>query len=199
MKYRKRMSWPSTCESGQACNMALSAPSSNSQGSQFLSMHTQQHGGRKSRRMRGGAVSELASYPTSFEPSILPMDLHQSADVSSLDKAFAELSQFRQAGGSRKTRRFRGGALGYGPVNSGGPLIPDDMEKLTFQNPQWYNENLVNPNFQGPSVAKVGGKRKNYRKSRKASRKSRKASRKNMTGGKRRKAQRKGSRKTQRK
>ncbi len=196
------MNWPNECESGKACDAAMTAPDSTSQGSQFLAMHTEQHGGRKTRRMRrmkGGAVTELASYPTAFEPSILPDDLHQTAGVAPLDKAIADLSQFRQAGGSRRTRRFRsrGGALGYGPVESGGPLVSADMEKYTFQNPQWYDENLVNPNFQGPSVAKVGGSRKHRNAHRKGSRKHRKAHRKGSRKHRKvhRKVHRKGTRK----
>jgi hypothetical protein len=189
------MSWPNECETGKACNAALTAPDYTSQGSQFLDMNAKFHGGRRSRRMRrmrGGAVAELASYPTSFEPSILPGDLHQTAGVAPLDKAIADLSQFRQMGGSHRTRRSRGGALGYGPVESGGPLISGEMEKYTFQNPQWYDENLVNPNFQGPSVPKIGGKRKGSRKHRKGSRKHRKGSRKHRKGSRK---HRKGSRK----
>ncbi len=187
------------CESGKACNMALSAPDYTSQGSQFLGMNAKYHGGRRSRKMRrmqGGSMAELASYPTSFEPSILPGDLHQTAGVAPLDKAIADLAQFRQAGGRRKTRRSRGGSLGYAPIQeSSGPLISADMAKYTFQNPQWYDENLVNPNFQGPSVPKIGGSRKHRkgsRKHRKGSRKHRKGSRKHRKGSrKHRKSSRK--------
>jgi hypothetical protein len=193
------MSWPSTCESGEACNAALAAPSSTSQGSQFLSMHTQQHGGKRTRRlrMRGGAVSELASYPNSFEPSLIPENLHSGAGVAPLDKAIAELSQFRQAGGMRRTRHTRGGALGMGPAEHGGSLITPEMEQYTFQNPQWYDENLVNPAFVGPTSPKVGGRRKSYRK---AQRKHRKANRKGSRKHRKthRKNNRKGSRKSTR-
>jgi len=174
-----------TCEDGKACNAALGAPDSGAQGTQFLSMHTQQHGGRRTRKQRGGAVTELADYPSSFSPSLIPDNLQVSAGVAPLNQANAELAQFRQAGG-RRTRRYRGGALGMGPAEHGGPLITPEMEQYTFQNPQWYDENLVNPNFQGPSVPKIGGKRKGSRKHRKVHRK---GSRKH------RKAHRKGSRK----
>lgn len=196
------MSWSSECESGETCNAALGAPDSTSQGSQFLSMHTQQHGGRKTRRfrMRGGAVSELASYENAFEPSLLPENLHTSAGITPLDQANSDLSQFRQTGGMRRTRRMRGGVLGMGPAEHGGSLIPADMEKLTFQNPQWYDENLVNPGFVGPTVAKVGGgkkSRKIHRKSRKVAKKARKE-RKQMGGKKSHKSHRKAHRKVSR-
>ena len=192
------------CESGEACNAALGASGSNAQGAQFLSMHTQHHGGKRSRRshrsrrQRGGAVAELPTLEQAFEPSLIPAALHASAGVAPLDQANAQLAQFKQMGG-RRTRRS-GGALGMGPAEHGGPLIPAEMEQYTFQNPQWYEENLVNPMFVGPTVAKVGGAKKSRksRKSRKASRKvHRKAHRKNsrkQKGGKSRK-----SRKAQRK
>lgn len=200
------MSGLNICEDGKACDAALTAPDSGAQGTQFLAIHTQHHGGRRTRRtrrhrMRGGAVAELADYPTSFTPSLIPEGLHGSAGVSPLDQAVAELAQFRQTGG-RRTRRTRGGALGFGPADSGGPLIPADMEELTFQNPQWYNENLVNPMFVGPTVAKVGGAKKSrkYRKthrktktSRKAHRKAHRKAQRKQKGGKSRKAHRKGT------
>ncbi len=183
------------CESGEACNAALGASGSNAQGAQFLSMHTQHHGGKRTRRhrkMRGGAVAELPTLEQAFEPSLIPAALHASAGVAPLDQANAQLAQFKQMGG-RRTRRS-GGALGMGPAEHGGPLIPAEMEQYTFQNPQWYEENLVNPMFVGPTVAKVGGAKKS-RKGRKASRK---AHRK-QKGGKSRKAHRKPSRKAHRK
>lgn len=186
------------CESGEACNAALGASGSNAQGAQFLAMHTQHHGGKQSRRsarrsrryrMRGGAVAELPTLEQAFEPSLIPAALHASAGVAPLDQANAQLAQFKQMGG-RRTRRS-GGALGMGPAEHGGSLIPADMEQYAFPNQQWYDENQVNPMFVGPTMPKIGGAKKSRKGSRKAHRK--------QKGGKSRKAQRKGSRKAQRK
>jgi hypothetical protein len=195
-------SFPTQCETGAACGAALGANSSFAQGKQFLEMNSKFHGGRRTRRMRGGAVAELASFPNSFSPSILPEDLHATAGVAPLDKAIADLAQFRQAGGRRFRTRRVGGSFSAtaGPVNAPGMLLTPAEEAKAYLNPQWYNENVVNPNFQGPASPKVGGSRKS-RKSRKNHRKSsrknhRKSSRKNMTGGKRRKGSHKGSRKS---
>lgn len=185
--------FPTQCETGQACGAALGANSSFSQGKQFLEMNAKYHGGRRTRRMRGGAVAELAPFSSAFEPSILPNDLHATAGVSPLDKAIADLSSFRQTGG-RRSRRFRSRRMGgsYAPasINAPGMLLTPAEETKAFLNPQWTDENLVNPNFRAP-MAKVGGSRKHRqrsggkrrgrkdsRKHRKDSRKHRKASRK---------------------
>ena len=55
---------------------------------------------------------------------------------------------------SRKnSRKQRGGAWGdqFASVNAPANLLPKDMYASTHQNPQLYNENVVNPNFHGPS------------------------------------------------
>jgi hypothetical protein len=58
-------------------------------------------------------------------------------------------------------------------------LRPEDYS-AAFLNPQWVQENVVNPNFHGPDNAYIaagpsGGKRRGSRKSRKAAKKSRKS------------------------
>jgi hypothetical protein len=209
------------CESGSACTAALGAPSSLSQGSMFQGLTTNFHGGKRTRRahrrahrrayrkhrMSGGSMdTELASYPSAFE-STLPAEMRGAADISSLDNAFAELPKF-QSGGKR-TRRYRGGSLAPAPVEQPSMLLGPGEEVKAYLNPQWYTENVVNPNFKGPenALTQKGGKsRKASRKSRKASRKSRKASRKSRKSRKAsrkdrksRKASRKVSRKTNRK
>jgi hypothetical protein len=156
--------------------------------------------------MRGGSMPELAPYPGGFD-STLPADMHGAADIASLDKAFAELPAFQmgaQSGGRRsRSRRVGGGlTLAPAPVDQPSMLVGPQDEVKAYLNPQWYTENVVNPNFHGPENAMMqkGGKsRKANRKSRKTNRKSRKANRKSRkTNRKSRKANRK-SRKANRK
>lgn len=214
------------CESGEACQAQFSAESSLSQGEDFARMTRAFHGGRKTRRshrrMHGGA----ADYATGFDT--LPADLQSTAEVGALNKAFSDLTQFlpkAQAGGKRRGRKSRksrksrklGRKLrgGMAPIEAPSMLLRPEDEPAAFLNPQWYNENIVNPNFHAPSSpymeATKGGARKSRksRKSRKASKKSRKsrkgrkASKKSrktrkgrkMTGGKRRRSSSKRSRK----
>jgi hypothetical protein len=187
------------CESGAACNAAFSAASSLDQGKNFQNLTVNFHGGKRTHknrkhRMSGGAMNELASYDTAFN-STLPQDMRGAADVGSLDQAFSELPKFQQTGGSR--RRTRGGSyFSPAPIETPSMLLGPGEEVQAFLNPQWYNENVVNPNFKGPENALVqkGGRksRKASRKSRKASRKSRKASRKSRKASRKsRKASRK--------
>lgn len=160
--------------------------------------------------MKGGAMGELADYKTAFDA--IPEDIHRMAGTQVLDQSIADLSKFvpshTQTGGAKKrrsTRRRRVG--GMAPVDAPGMLLRPEDEPAAFLNPQWYDENLVNPHFQAPPspyVASIKGgarrkSRKSTKKSRKAAKKSRK-SRKSMKGGKKahRKAHRK-SRKTHRK
>ncbi len=163
------------CKSG-ACTVALSAPTSLTQGIEFANMTRTLHGGRRhrraarksrgsrrgSRKQRGGA----APYPGEFSET-LPASMHAAADVAPLDTAFAQLPQFvgkyGMSGGSR--RRFRkgrketrkhGGGFGYTPGSATASnymiLSPADEPKA-FLNPQWYTENEVVPSFQGPTNA----------------------------------------------
>jgi hypothetical protein len=56
--------------------------------------------------------------------------------------------------GSRKAnRKQRGGAWAdqFASVNAPSNLMPKDMYAYAHTNPQFYNENVVNPNFSGPS------------------------------------------------
>ena len=212
-------SWPTDgCSSG-ACRVALSAPSSLDQGAQFASLTKAFHGGsrrrkqnrsqrkkmasRRHRKQRGGA----APFPSSFSDT-LPASLRGSADVASLDTAFAQLPQFvgkySAVGGSRRgSRRQRGGALGSASIaDSSSLLLPPALEAQAGlgMNSQFQTENTVNPNFRalptGPLASQVeaaqanqirymakGGRRGN-RKSRKATKKSRKG-RKGRKGSRR--------------
>ena len=54
---------------------------------------------------------------------------------------------------SRKNRKQRGGAWGdqFAAANAPSNLMPKDMYAYAHTNPQFYNENVVNPNFSGPS------------------------------------------------
>ena len=55
---------------------------------------------------------------------------------------------------SRKNnRKQRGGAFGddAASVNAPANLMSKDMYAYAHMNPQFYNENVINPNFQGPS------------------------------------------------
>jgi hypothetical protein len=176
------------------------------QGADFAKMTEKFHGGRRrkgtrkgGRKMRGGA----ADLATAFEA--VPTEIHDRAGTAVLDQAIADLSKFvpaPQAGGRRKSRRGRrGGALTGSPVDAPSMLLRPEDEAAAFLNPQWVQENLVNPNFVAPPSAYIaattGGARKTrkakkaHRKAKKVHRKSKKASRKSQAGGKRRKASKK--------
>jgi hypothetical protein len=120
--------------------------------------------------MRGGAQ---AAFPGEFSQT-LPQDMHAAADIASLDKAFAQLPEFvgkyGMVGGKR-SRKQRGGVA---PVDASAMILSPAEESQAFLNPQWYNENLVNPNFRAPVAQKAG---KRSRRNRRGSRKHRKASR----------------------
>ena len=116
------------------------------------------HGGKRTRRaqrrfrMRGGAV-ELADYTKSFEN--LPTDMQGTGGIDSLNKAFADLGQFRQGGGSRRlrsTRRMRGGVA---DLTASDMILTPQEEGQAFLNPQWYTENMVTPGFKGPDAPLV--------------------------------------------
>lgn len=168
-RYYRNMS----CSNG-GCDAAFSANSSLRQGQQFADLTKAYHGGRRSRRhrMRGGAY---AAFPGDFS-QVLPEDMHAAADISSLDKAFSQLPQFAgkygMTGGSRRRRRQHGGVA---PVDAPGMILSATEEGQAFLNPQWYNENMVNPNFRGPVVQKAGKRSRRHR--RVSRRKHRKASR----------------------
>jgi hypothetical protein len=158
--------------------------------SQFTPTAAPQTGGslrnrRRSRRHRGGA----ADLGEAFQAP--PADIAEKAGTSVLDTAMAQLSKFipNHNGGSRRTRRSRrGGALGSAPIDAPAMLLRPEDYQAAFLNPQWEQENLVNPNFHGPATvytpptATTGGKRKATRKGRKATRKGRKGSRKGRKG-----------------
>ena len=175
-----------SCPNG-ACETAFGASNSLRQGQQFADLTKAYHGGRhhrsratrnrrshrRSRRMRGGAH---ASFPGEFS-QVLPQDMHAAADITSLDTAFAQLPQFAgkygMTGGSRRSRRRRQYG-GVAPVDASAMILSPTEEGQAFLNPQWYNENMVNPNFRGPVVQKAG---KRSRKHRRSSRKHRRSSR----------------------
>lgn len=190
------LQYSGSCESG-ACNAAFGAGSSLSQGETFAKMTAAFHGGRRSRkashkgsrkahrkgsrkshrksgrkarRMHGGS----AAFPAAFS-DILPSDMHAAADISSIDKAYAQLPEFAGKYG------MSGGALGSSPIDAPSMLITPGEERAAFLNPQWYTENEVVPSFKGPQSAgsrKRKASKKSSRKARKASKKSRRASKK---------------------
>jgi hypothetical protein len=120
-----------------ACQSALAAPTSLSQGDMFAKMTAPFHGGRRSRKasrkdrknrkasrrlatrkssrrvsrrraQRGGAG---ADYPNEFSVT-LPSDMHAAARIGSLDAAFAQLPEFvgkygNQTGGGSRRRSRR--------------------------------------------------------------------------------------------
>jgi hypothetical protein len=53
----------------------------------------------------------------------------------------------------KNNRKQRGGSFGdnASPVNAPANLMPKEMYAYSHQNPQFYNENIINPNFNGPS------------------------------------------------
>jgi len=129
---------------------------------------------RKNRVQRGGAM-EYGATQEGFG-TMLDENMRAAAGVAPLDKAVSDLSQFAgsygtQTGGkrssrknrknsrkssrknNRKNRKQRGGAFGdqFASVNAPANLLPKEMYGFTHQNPQLYNENIVNPNFNGPS------------------------------------------------
>lgn len=149
--------------------------------------------------MKGGSMSELADYKTAFDA--IPADIHRAAGTEVLDQSIAELAKFvpqhaAQTGGKRRrsTRRRRVG--GMAPVDAPGMLLRPEDEPAAFLNPQWYNENMVNPHFQAPPspfLKATGGAQRKSRKGRKAAKKSRKS----MKGGKKsRKNHRKSAKKS---
>lgn len=167
-----------SCSNG-VCNAALGATDSLRQGEQFAAMTRAYHGGRSRRRahrMRGGSY---ATFPGEFSQT-LPQDMHAAADITTLDKAFAQLPEFvgkyGMTGGRRKSRRNRRNMRrqrgGVAPIDAPGMILSPAEEGQAFLNPQWYNENLVNPNFRGPVVQKAGkhSRRRRSSKHRKASR-----------------------------
>jgi hypothetical protein len=105
--------------------------------------------------MRGGG--DQAAYPSQFS-EMLPQDMHASARIGILDTSFAELPQFvgkygNQMGGkrSRRNRRARRHRGGMAPISMPSMLLTPAEEPAAMLNPQWYNENMVVPSFQGPA------------------------------------------------
>jgi len=145
----------------------LSAPNSLTQGQTFDRITAPLHGGRRSRKMRGGYDAN-AAYPSQFS-EMLPQDMHNSARTTILDQSFAELPQFigkygNQTGGKRSRRsgrKHRGGKRsrrsgrkhrgGMAPLSMPSMLLTPAEEPAAMLNPQWYTENMVVPSFQGPA------------------------------------------------
>jgi len=216
-QYNPKSLYTDGCSSGD-CMKTLGASSSLSQGREFDRITAPLHGGRRSRRnrkgrrgtrrMRGGYDSQ-AAYPSQFS-EMLPQDMHNSARTTILDQSFAELPQFvgkygNQMGGARRSRRHRGGMA---PLSMPSMLLTPQEEPAAMLNPQWYNENMVVPSFQGPAnsyaqqayenqiayqnhnpgampvpptppPATGGGRRRNNRKNHKNRKNTRKTNRKN--------------------
>jgi len=151
-QYNPKSLYTDGCSSGD-CMKTLSAPNSLTQGQTFDRITAPLHGGRRSRKMRGGYDAN-AAYPSQFS-EMLPQDMHNSARTTILDQSFAELPQFvgkygNQMGGARRrrSRRHRGGMA---PLSMPSMLLTPQEEPAAMLNPQWYNENMVVPSFQGPA------------------------------------------------
>ena len=199
---------------------SLGAANSLTQGQEFDRITKPLHGGKRSRRvkrgrktMRGGYDAH-AAYPSQFS-EMLPQDMHNSARIGILDQSFAELPQFagkygNQMGGRRRKngrKSHRSHRGGMAPLSMPSMLLTPAEEPAAMLNPQWYNENMVVPSFQGPAnsyaqqayenqiayqnhnpgampvpptppPATGGGRRRNNRKNRKTNRKNRKTNRK---------------------
>jgi len=144
--------------SSEACMKNLGAANSLTQGQEFDRITKPLHGGKRSRAKRGrktmrGGYDANAAYPSQFS-EMLPQDMHASARISSLDTSFAELPQFagkygNQMGGGRRSRRKHRG--GMAPLSMPSMLLTPAEEPAAMLNPQWYNENMVVPSFQGPA------------------------------------------------
>ena len=195
------LQYSGSCESG-ACDAAFRAGSSLSQGETFAKMTAAYHGGRRTsrkarrtarkahkkgsrkayRRQYGGS----AAFPSAFS-ELLPTDMHAAADITSIDKAYAQLPEFAGKYG------MTGGALAPAPISQPGMILTPGEERAAFLNSQWYTENEVVPSFKGPQSA--GSRRKASRKSRKGRKASRKSRKARKASRKARKASRKASRK----
>jgi hypothetical protein len=93
----------------------------------------QQHGGGKSRKTKGKK---------------------QTRKQLKKKKQQQRRQQQRQ---QRKSQKQRGGALGFAPAEGPYTLISGaDLQKAGL-NPQWFDENQVNPNF-GGAITVPGGK-----------------------------------------
>lgn len=178
---RSRRSKQKKQRGGQSCSEQVAGDSSLPQGEAFLKMNQKYHGGRRSRKMRGGAAPLDAAFAAP------DASIAERAGTAVLDQAIADLAKFAPQ---------TGGALSGAPIDAPSMLLDSKEQAAAFLNPQWIQENTVNPNFNGPENALVqaptGGARKS-RKARKApkSRKVRK-SRKTMKGGKKSRMNRKG-------
>ena len=159
-QYNPKSLYTDGCSSG-ACMSSLGAANSLTQGQEFDRITKPLHGGKRSRRnrrvrkMRGGG--DQAAYPSQFS-EMLPQDMHASARIGILDTSFAELPQFvgkygNQMGGkrSRRNRRSRRHRGGMAPLSMPSMLLTPAEEPAAMLNPQWYNENMVVPSFQGPA------------------------------------------------
>jgi hypothetical protein len=133
---------------------------------------------KNNRKQRGGAMEYGTQEGFG---TMLDSNLRDSAGVAGLDKAINDLSQFHdygmQRGGRRlnrkntrknrknrknhknrknsrkNSRKQRGGAFGdqFAAVDAPTNLLPKALMAHTHENPQFYNESVVNPNFNGPT------------------------------------------------
>ena len=179
---------------------------------------------KKQQRQSGGSFfTPYADYTTEFDQQ-LPADMRALSGVGPLDAKFVELPAIERAagvmmGGARRDsyERKRSGNKqsgnkqsgnkqsgkkqqgGSAPVDEPSMLLRTPTEEMDARlNPQWYTENTVIPNFQGPipvpggtvpaplapstvPVPKVGGQRQHQQSRRQQqqsrSRSSRKSSR----------------------
>ena len=150
-QYNPKSLYTDGCSSGDCMKTLGGASSSLPQGREFDRITAPLHGGKRSRKMRGGYDAN-AAYPSQFS-EMLPQDMHNSARTTILDQSFAELPQFigkygNQTGGKRRSRKHRGGMT---PLSMPSMLLTPAEEPAAMLNPQWYTENMVVPSFQGPA------------------------------------------------
>jgi len=103
----------------------------------------QQHGGGKSRKTKGKKQTRK--------------QLKKKKQQQRRQQQRQQQQRQQQQRQQRKSQKQRGGALGFAPAEGPYTLISGaDLQKAGL-NPQWFDENQVNPNF-GGAITVPGGK-----------------------------------------
>jgi len=106
-----------------ACSAQFSATSSLSQGQEFARLTRNFHGGRRTRRFRGGALGENASYMNTIQSSFLPPnEMNYSPNYSVNNNSRKNRKNSR----SNSRINMRGGALAEYPL-SFDSVLPQEM------------------------------------------------------------------------
>ena len=118
--------------------MNMAQRDSMAQGSQYLNIHKDQHGG-------------AAAYPTAVTGSVLAGPMISAARTGPLDMAMSQIQgmqdggkrkrRSKKRGGSRKkckrSRKHRGGSLVGAPVASSAMLLPAGLDKQAALHHEW--------------------------------------------------------------